>query len=127
MICQTMICQTMISRTFLTAARLGLFAVSFALIAFASSQTPQCGRLPPGNSIAPVVQSDDPVSRSGPEQFKPVADACSDSIAGCADPVKHLGTQSGCACFACGYGTPNQHSICTREPKDKDSLFKRAH
>ena len=130
MICKTMIGKTVIpkrvvSKTFLSAARVSLFVVSFALIAFASSETPHCSRVPAGNSLAPVTQSDDP-TRSGPEQFKPVADACSDSIAGCADPVKHIGTQNGCACFACGYGTPSQHSICTRDAKDKDTLFRRA-
>jgi hypothetical protein len=120
-----MIGKTMISKTFVLAARMALCAVSFALTALASSETPHCGRVPAGNSVVPITQSDDLASRSGPEQFKPVADACADSIAGCADPVKHLGTQNGCACFACGYGTVNQHSICTRDAKDKDTLFKR--
>jgi hypothetical protein len=131
MICKTMIGKTtipkrVVSKSFLSAARVCLFAVSFALIAFASSETPHCSRVPASNLVAPGTQSDDPATRSGPEQFKPVADACSDSIAGCADPVKHIGTQNGCACFACGYGTPNQHSICTRDAKDKDTLFRRA-
>jgi hypothetical protein len=121
-----MICKRVVSKTFARAARVCLFAVSFALIAFARSETPHCSPVPAGNRVAPVTQSDDTATRSGPEQFKPVADACSDSIAGCADPVKHIGTQNGCACFACGYGTPNQHSICTRDAKDKDALFKRA-
>jgi hypothetical protein len=116
----------MISKTIAAAACLCLFAACFTLIAFARSETSDCSRNSTGKNLAPMMQSDDPVSRAIPEQFNPVADACSDSIAGCADPVKHLGTQNGCACFACGYGTANQHSICTRDAKDKDSLFKRA-
>ena len=112
----------MISKTFLTAASMCGFAFSFALMAFAGGEKPHCNQ---GQTLTPAMQSDDPLSLSGP-QFTPVTDACADSIAGCDDPVKHIGTQNGCACFACGYGTAKQHSICTRDPKDKESLFKRA-
>jgi hypothetical protein len=115
-----------ISKTIAAAACLCLFAACFSLIAFARSESSGCRRASTGKSVPPIMQTDDPASLSAPEQFKPVEDACSDSIAGCTDPVKHLGTQNGCACFACGYGTASQHSICTRDAKDKDSLFKRA-
>jgi hypothetical protein len=125
----------MIPKTFASAICLGLFA----LIAFASSEMADRGRIAARRSAAPAPEavrpSDDVVVRSGVrsgevrsggEQFAASAPACSDSIANCNDPVKHLGTQNDCACFACGYGTPNQRSVCTRNPADKDALFKRA-
>jgi len=116
----------MIPKAFVSAVCLGLFA----LIAFASSEMPDRSRIAARRSAAPapeaVQQSDDIVVRSGGEQFAASAPACSDSIANCNDPVKHLGTQNDCACFACGYGTPNQRSVCTRNPADKEALFKRA-
>jgi hypothetical protein len=121
----------MIPKTFVSATCLGLFAV----IAFASSETPDRNRIAVGRSTAPALEAAQPsdgivvrsgVVRSGGEQFAQSAPACSDSIANCSDPVKHLGTQNECACFACGYGTPNQRSVCTRNPADKEALFKRA-
>jgi hypothetical protein len=134
----------MIPKTFASAICLGLFA----LIAFASSEMPDRSRIAARRSAAPALQtvqpspepSDDIVVRSGVrcglvqsglvqsggEQFAQSAPACSDSIANCNDPVKHLGTQNDCACFACGYGTANQRSVCTKNPADKEALFKRA-
>jgi hypothetical protein len=129
----------MIPKTFASAICLGLFA----LIAFASSEMPDRSRIAARRSAAPALEavqaslepSDDIVVRSGVrsgliqsggEQFAQSAPACSDSIANCNDPVKHLGTQNECACFACGYGTPNQRSVCTKNPADKEALFKRA-
>ena len=120
----------MIPKTIVNAGCVCLCALVCALIAFAGSETRDRGRVAAGGGGAPVVGaaavSDDPVVRPGEEPFRPVADACADSIANCADPVKHLGTQNGCACFACGYGTPKQHSLCTRNAADKDALLKRA-
>lgn len=120
----------MIPKTIVNAGSLCLFALLCVLIAFAGSETRDRSGVGAGNSAAPVVgaagASDEPAIRSGEEPFKPVADACADSIANCADPVKHLGTQNGCACFACGYGTPKQHSLCTRNPADKEALLRRA-
>lgn len=120
----------MIPKTFVSATCLGLFA----LIAFASSETPDRNRIAAVRGAAPgleaVQPSDDLVVRSGVrsggEQLVAFAPACADSIANCGDPVKHLGTQNDCACFACGYGTATQHSVCTKNPADKDALFKRA-
>jgi hypothetical protein len=129
----------MIPKTFVSAICLGLFA----LIALASSGTPDRGRVAARRSavrapeaVRPSLEPSDGivvrsgvrsgVVRSGGEQFAQSAPACSDSIANCNDPVKHLGTQNDCACFACGYGTPKQRSVCTRNPADKDALFKRA-
>jgi hypothetical protein len=120
----------MIPKTFAGAICLGLFA----LIAFASSEMADRGRIAARRSAAPALEAAQPSdgvvvpSRvlSGGEQFAQSAPACSDSIANCNDPVKHLGTQNECACFACGYGTPKQRSVCTRNPADKDALFKRA-
>lgn len=116
----------MIPKTFVSAICLGFFA----LIAFASSATPDGNRIAAGRVAAPVLEavqpSDGIVVRSGGTQFAASAPACSDSIANCNDPVKHLGTQNDCACFACGYGTANQRSVCTRNAADKETLFKRA-
>jgi hypothetical protein len=120
----------MIPKTFVSANCLGLFA----LIAFASSVTPDHNRIAARRGASPVMEAVQPsgivvrsgVVPSGGEQFVASAPACSDSIANCSDPVKHLSTQNECACFACGYGTPNQRSVCTRNPADKEALFKRA-
>lgn len=123
----------MIPKTFASAVCLGLCA----LITFASSETADRSRiaagraLPAAEAVAPILEPDDGIvvqaSRAQVAAFPPPApDACSDSIANCADPVKHLGTQRDCACFACGYGTPSQRSICTRNAADKDALFRRA-
>jgi len=121
----------MIPKTFASAICLGFFA----LIAFASSETPDRSRIAAGRSAAPALEgerlSDGVVIRSGVvrssgEQLAQSAPACSDPIANCSDPVKHLGTQNDCACFACGYGTATQHGVCTRNPADKEALFKRA-
>ena len=122
----------MIPKTFVSAICLGLFA----LIAFASGEMPDRSRIAARRGAGPVleaVQTNDVIVvrssgmvRSGGEQFVASAPACSDKIDNCSDPVKHLGTQNECACFACGYGTANQRSVCTRNPADKDALFKRA-
>jgi hypothetical protein len=116
----------MIPKTFVSAVCLGLLA----LFAFASSATPDRSRIAAVRGVAPgleaVQPSDDMVVLSGGEQLVASAPACADSIANCGDPVKHLGTQNDCACFACGYGTATQHSVCTKNPADKDALFKRA-
>ena len=120
----------MIPRTMVNAASVCLLALLCVLIAFAGSETRDRSRVSAGTGAALVVgaaaTSDEPVVRLGDEPFKLVADSCADSIANCADPVKHLGTQNGCACFACGYGTPKQHSVCTRNAADKEALLKRA-
>ena len=121
----------MIPKTLTSVVCLGLFA----LIAFASSETPDRSRIAARRSAAPALDavrlSDGVVIRSGVvrssgEQLAQSAPACSDPIANCSDPVKHLGTQNDCACFACGYGTATQHGVCTRNPADKEALFKRA-
>jgi len=126
----------MIPKTLTSVVCLGLFA----LIAFASSETPDRSRIAAQRSTAPALEAVRPsdgvvirsglvrsgVVRSSGEQLAQSAPACSDPIANCSDPVKHLGTQNDCACFACGYGTPKQRSVCTKNPADKDALFKRA-
>jgi len=126
----------MIAKTFASAVCLGLLA----LIAFASSATPDRSRIAARRSAAPALEAVEPsdgmaigsgvvrtgVVHPGGEQFAASAPACSDSITNCNDPVKHLGTQNDCACFACEYGRPNQRSVCTRNAADKEALFKRA-
>ncbi len=56
----------------------------------------------------------------------PQIDACADPIDKCNDPVKYLGTNTDCACFACEYGRSTQHNVCTRKQSDKDALLRRA-
>lgn len=123
----------MIPKTLASAVCLGLCA----MITFASSETPDRSRIAAGRgapiqeAVQPILEpSDGIVVRAGRAPFAafapPGPDACSDSIANCNDPVKYLGTQHDCACFACGYGTANQRSICTRNAADKEALFKRA-
>ena len=58
--------------------------------------------------------------------FPVTPQACSDSIASCNDPVKYLGADGDCACFACEYGKGTQHNVCTKDKNDKDTLFRRA-
>jgi hypothetical protein len=128
----------MIPKSFVSAVCLGLFA----LIAFASSATPDRSWIAARRGTAPALEAAQPsdgivvrsrvrsgvrsgVLRSGGE-FVASAPACSDSITNCNDPVKHLGTQNECACFACAYGTANQRTVCTRNAADKEALFKRA-
>ncbi len=53
-------------------------------------------------------------------------DACADPIDKCNDPVKYLGANGDCACFACEYRRSTQHNVCTRNQADKDTLLKRA-
>jgi hypothetical protein len=129
----------MIPKTLAGTICLGLFA----LIAFAASGTPDHSRIAARRSAARAPEAVQPsleprddivvrsgvrsgLVRSGGEPIAQSAPACSDSIANCNDPVKHLGTQNDCACFACAYGTATQHSVCTRNPADKEALFKRA-
>jgi len=56
----------------------------------------------------------------------PQADACADPIDQCHDPVKYLGTNVNCACFACEYGKAAQHNVCTQKQPDKDTLLRRS-
>ena len=125
----------MIPKSFVSAVCLGLFA----LIAFTSSATPDRSWIAARRGTTPALEAVQPsdsivirsgvrsgVLRSGEEQFVASAPACSDSITNCNDPVKHLGTQNECACFACAYGTANQRTVCTRNAADKEALFKRA-
>ena len=120
----------MIAKTFASAFALGFCAL-------ATSYAPVQSAIPSRRPVAQAVElqpilepSDSVIARSGPARFAPfpapAASACSDSIANCSDPVKHLGTQNDCACFACAYGTASQRTVCTRNPADKDALFKRA-
>jgi hypothetical protein len=53
-------------------------------------------------------------------------DACADPIDQCHDPVKYLGANNDCACFACEYGRTTQHNVCTRRQMDKDTLLRRS-
>lgn len=122
----------MIPKTLASVACVGLCA----LIAFASSEMTERSRNAAGKVTVveawqPLLLPGEGIVVSGRRAqiaafAPPAADACSDSIANCNDPVKHLGTQNDCACFACGYGTASQHSVCTKNAADKDALFRRA-
>jgi hypothetical protein len=52
--------------------------------------------------------------------------SCSDPIDKCNDPVRYLGADGDCACFACEAGRPSEHNVCTQIQADKDKLLKRA-
>jgi len=56
----------------------------------------------------------------------PQTDACADPIGQCHDPVKYLGANGSCACFACEYGRSTQHNVCTQKQTDKDILLRRS-
>ena len=53
-------------------------------------------------------------------------DACADAIDKCKQPVKYLGSNDDCSCFACEYGKPTQQNICTKNESDKKHLLKMA-
>jgi hypothetical protein len=122
----------MIPKAFASAACIGFCA----LITFGSSLTPDRNSIATGRGAAlealqpTLEQGHDSRSSASNNDAAPFGasgpGACSDSIANCSDPVKHLGTQNDCACFACGYGTASQRTVCTRNAADKDALFKRA-
>ncbi len=120
----------MISRTH--AAATGL--VLCALMIFSHPESTTTGLNDAGvrtssalNLAHPILQSDLVVPPAAFLAFAPQpGDSCSDSIANCRDPVKYLGSQNGCACFACEYATSTQHNICTRNTADRDTLFRRA-
>jgi hypothetical protein len=48
---------------------------------------------------------------------------CADPIDKCKKPIKYLGSNGDCACFACEYGKATQHNICTQSKKDKETLL----
>jgi len=48
---------------------------------------------------------------------------CADPIDKCKKPIKYLGSNGDCACFACEYGKSTQHNICTQNKKDKETLL----
>lgn len=120
----------MIRRVFPRVASVGLFA----LLAFACSETPphdpngfQSTMAKARETGPPILANDEPVIAFSRAQYLAFAsNSCSDSIANCADPVKYLGMQKECACFACGYGTAGQRTVCTKNPDDRKALLKRS-
>lgn len=54
---------------------------------------------------------------------KAAPEGCSDPIDKCKKPIKYLGSQKDCACFACEYGKATQHNVCTQNVKDKQTLL----
>jgi hypothetical protein len=88
------------------------------LVSVLSKPIPQCDRVP-------AVKGDNRLFAAF--TFASTLEAsCSDSIANCKDPVKYLGVNGDCACFACEYAESTQHNICTNSKKDKDTLLGRA-
>jgi len=51
------------------------------------------------------------------------AEGCNDPIDNCKKPIKYLGSNGECACFACEYGKATQHNVCTQDKKDKETLL----
>lgn len=77
-----------------------------------------------GHCAATRAVSDQPPAFSGAALSQ--TDSCSDPIDKCRNPVKYLGANDDCACFACEYGTSTQHNVCTKKQSDKDALLRRA-
>jgi len=48
---------------------------------------------------------------------------CADAASDCKLPVKYLGANDGCACFACEFGKSTQRIICTSNEADKIKLM----
>ena len=63
-------------------------------------------------------------SRShGIEEINCQSDDCSDSIKDCKFPRVFNSENDGCACFDCATGTPDYRFVCTKDKKDKETLF----
>jgi hypothetical protein len=50
------------------------------------------------------------------------AQSCSDSVANCKTPVKFLGDNKGCSCFACEYGKKTQRILCSNNIAEKNKF-----
>jgi hypothetical protein len=50
------------------------------------------------------------------------AQSCSDSAADCKSPVKYLGDNKGCSCFACEYGKKTQKILCSNNIAEKNKF-----
>ncbi len=49
---------------------------------------------------------------------------CSQPPKSCEKPVKFLAEKDDCSCFACEYGNPKQHTVCTNNKDAKLNLLK---
>lgn len=50
------------------------------------------------------------------------ASSCSDSATDCKRPVKYIGDNKGCSCFACEYGRKTQKILCSNSPAEKNKF-----
>ena len=50
------------------------------------------------------------------------AQSCSDSVGNCKAPVKYLGDNKGCSCFACEYGKKTQKILCSNNIAEKNKF-----
>jgi hypothetical protein len=50
------------------------------------------------------------------------AQSCSDPVASCKTPVKYLGDNKGCSCFACEYGRKTQKILCSNNIAEKNKF-----
>jgi hypothetical protein len=49
-------------------------------------------------------------------------ESCSDSASGCKAPVKYLGDNKGCSCFACEYSKKTQKILCATDSAEKNKF-----
>jgi hypothetical protein len=49
-------------------------------------------------------------------------EACGDSATDCKSPVKYLGDNKGCSCFACEYGKKTQRVLCSNNEAEKNKF-----
>ena len=50
------------------------------------------------------------------------AESCSDSTVNCKAPVRYLGDNKGCSCFACEFGKKTQKILCSKDQTEKNKF-----
>ena len=84
------------------------------------------GNVPPSQKCSGAWAKESVKGFTASELASPPQDACADPIDKCNNPVKYLGSNGDCACFACEYGKTTQHNICTKNEADKRTLLQRS-
>jgi hypothetical protein len=68
--------------------------------------------------LAPFTGTYSGVATQDPPETQGV-ESCSDPVIECKPPVRYLGDNKGCACFACEYGKKAQKILCSKDPAEK--------
>ena len=103
----------------------GLFAISLPVLVLVLPLR-LSPPLRPAAAVVPRTVSAGPFSAIACDKLAPAALAsapCNDPIEKCRKPIKYLGANGNCACFACEYGKSTQKNICTDNLKDKQTLL----